>query len=292
MILLADSGTTKCDWIFVDNQRHDKHFEMHTPGLNPSYLTENEITGIINGSNDMLSIKSHVEKIYFFGSGCGSRELQGKMQNILSRIFYKATHIRVCGDVEAAVLACSEGPSVVGILGTGSNACYYDGEKIESRIPSLGYALMDDGGGNSIGKALLRSYFYDRMPARLAESFASEHALDPEKIKTQMYKGRHASQFLASFAPFAFINDEDEFLDALIQSQLSMFFDNHLHVYADELKNYPIHFTGSIAHYSREKLERLCAKHKIQCGKILQRPIIELAHKFEMIDDFLDQNNS
>ncbi len=75
MILLADSGTTKCDWIFVDSLQHNKHFEINTPGLNPTYHTENEIKGLINNSNDILSIKSHVETIYFFGSGCGRMEV-------------------------------------------------------------------------------------------------------------------------------------------------------------------------------------------------------------------------
>jgi N-acetylglucosamine kinase-like BadF-type ATPase len=289
MILLADSGTSKCDWVFVDNLQHDRYFEIQTVGLNPTYYTENEITGIINNNNDFLSIKSHVEKIYFFGSGCGLPEVQEKMKEVLSRSFFKAKEIYVAADTEAAIYACTEGPAVVSILGTGSNCCYFDGTKAEYRIPSLGYLLMDDGGGNRIGRSCHRAYFYDKMPGELKEKFSDRYSLDVADIRKKLYSEGKPSQFMASFAPFVFENKAHEFMSGLIKEELTAFFDNVLAAYDEELKNYKLHFAGSVAHHGREWIESLCESKGIELGHIVERPIVKLAEKVDHLDKYLSQ---
>lgn len=286
MILLADSGTTKCDWIFIDNQRHDKHFIINTPGLNPTYFTENEIKGIINSSNDILSIKSHVEKIYFFGSGCGNQEVRKKMVQTLKGLFYKATEIKVLSDIEGAVYASTTEPAVVGILGTGSNCCYFDGKDIQIRVPSLGYILMDDGGGNAIGKACLRAFLYKRMPQDLAEAFGGRYKTDPERLKERIYHHPQQSAFLASFAPFVFENIKDPFMHALVEKEIEAFFDNALPVYEKELSQVKLHFIGSIAHHAEDIIQKMCEDKGYTLGKVLGRPVKELARQ---LDHFINQ---
>ena len=286
MILLADCGTTKCDWIFVDSKQHNRHFEINTSGFNPVYHTENEIIGIINNSNDILSIKSHVETIYFFGSGCGTKEIQNKMKDILHKAFFTAQDIHVSSDIEGAVYACTQEAGVVAILGTGSNSAYFDGKRIERRVPSLGYSLMDDGGGNSIGRACLRAYYFKQMPEHLRKKMESEFDLDVEAVKRELYKEHRPSQYLASFAPFVFENLGERYMAGIVKSQVTSFFNTSLSFYKDELKDVPVHFVGTIAHHARDIIKELCDITGYKLGKIVERPVIEIAENLDEISGY------
>ncbi len=287
MILLADSGTTKCDWIFVDKLKYEHQFDMQTTGLNPSYNTENEISGIINSSNDFLAIKSHVEKIYFFGAGCGVESTKNKMKQILGRLFYNCKEIYVAGDIEGAVYACTNTNAVVGVLGTGSHCCYFNGQEIIYKVPSLGFYLMDDGGGNGIGRDCLRAYYFKKMPEELAKKFESQFETNPEKIKKELYEGSHASQFLASYTPFAYENIDNAFIRQLVEKQLRSFFDNLLSNYKEELAKYPLHFTGSVAYYFKDTINTLCIEYGYHLEEIIQRPIKNLATKIDDISKLM-----
>lgn len=283
---MADSGTTKCDWIFIDDKQHDKHFELNTVGLNPTYHTDNEIIGIINNNNDFLSIKSHVERIYFFGSGCGQKDICQKMEAILSKVFYNSKTVHVSGDIEGAVYACTDSPGVVSILGTGSHCCYFDGKNIEIRVPSLGYIVSDDGGGNRIGRSCIRSYYYGQMDTSLASQLEEKFEVSPEYIKDQLYKKHNASRYMASFAPFVFENMADEKMHRIIHDEIESFFNTHLMVYKEELKDCPLHFVGSIAYHAKEIIEELCKKHGFKLGQLMQRPVNGLAERIDTIEHF------
>ena len=286
MILLADSGTTKCDWIFIDKLQHDRHFEINTPGLNPTYHTENEILGIINNNNDFLSIKSHVEKIYFFGSGCGDDEVKDKMRRVLGKVFYKQTEIHVSSDIEGAVYACADQASVVAILGTGSNCCYFDENSIDVRVPSLGYVLTDDGGGSQIGREALRAYLYNRLSQDQAKLFEEKYSPDIKKIKHALYKESNVSQYLASYAPFALSNLDDPLLGMMVRKQIKNFFDNVLPYYGEELKTCKLHFVGSVAYLTRDVIAAFCGDAGYELGEIIQRPVIGMAERIDFIDKF------
>ena len=43
MILIVDSGSTKCDWKAVDNQGNQLLEKIRTKGLNPALLSEKKI---------------------------------------------------------------------------------------------------------------------------------------------------------------------------------------------------------------------------------------------------------
>lgn len=271
MILIADSGSTKCDWIEIDESGIQKSFQ--TVGLNPAYLTEGEISGIINASNELLRSKDKIREIYFFGAGCGESKLSDKVQTILSHVFYNAKSIVVKGDIDVAVHACTEKPGVVGILGTGCNVCYFDGEDIEFKIPSLGFSLIDDGSGTDISRRLLRSYYLGTMPSALRKAFKSEYELNPEIIKQKLYKERSSSRYLASFTPFLFEHIEDSFMKQILKDALEAFFDNLVSLYKKELVDVPLHFVGSVAYYSKDMIHEICTDRGIKLGHIVKEPI-------------------
>ena len=141
MILIVDSGSTKCDWISIDENGNQLLDKIRTKGLNPAILKEKKLYKIISKHPDLKKYKEEVTHVYFYGAGCGTEKPRLLLQFVLQSIFVNAK-IEVKEDTFAAVRATTSQPNeaaVVCILGTGSNCSYYDGNKLHQRVDSLGY---------------------------------------------------------------------------------------------------------------------------------------------------------
>ncbi len=102
---------------------------------------------------------------FFYGSGCGVEENCIIVQEQLQVVFTKAD-ILVKEDLLGAAYAVYRGkPTMVCILGTGSNSCYFDGKDIKVELPSLGFLLGDDGAGSSMGKRIVKNFFMKKIAA-------------------------------------------------------------------------------------------------------------------------------
>ena len=71
MKIIVDSGSTKTDWIAIDDGGN-KLFETQTLGLNPQVLTEHILEERIINNYDLYQVRKEVTKIYFYGAGCGT----------------------------------------------------------------------------------------------------------------------------------------------------------------------------------------------------------------------------
>ncbi|UNY99187.1 N-acetylglucosamine kinase [Zhouia spongiae] len=272
MILIADGGSTKCDWIAVD-EAGKTLFKTRTKGVNPALLTKKEVVERLAESPELLTHHEEVGKVFFYGAGCGLEKQQKGLAKAFRRFFTKASVVDVKEDLAAAVYACTDKPAVVCILGTGSNCCYFDGTEIQTRMPALGYTLMDDASGNFIGKQLLRAYYFKQMPEYLADKFRVEYQLDPAKVKKNLYKKPNPNAYLATFAKFLFENIEEPFSQALLKEAALSFLKSHLMLFKEELASAPVHFIGSIAYYAKEQITEVLKEHGIQAGKFVRRPI-------------------
>ena len=74
MILITDSGSTKCDWIAIDKTGKRLAEKIRTKGLNPAILTEEELKSIISGSEELMRYKSEVTHNFLLWSGLWYRE--------------------------------------------------------------------------------------------------------------------------------------------------------------------------------------------------------------------------
>jgi N-acetylglucosamine kinase-like BadF-type ATPase len=203
LVCIADGGSTKADWIAIDNNNQEL-FRGRTLGLNPAVISSEELTNRIINMFQLINIKDEVTEIHFYGAGCGTPKPVQILKDILQAIFTNAK-INIAEDMLAAVYAASgKVPSLVCILGTGSNSCYFDGENIQMKTPSLGYILMDEASGNYFGKLLLREFYYDKMPKAIAEKFKSEFNLETDHVKKNLYRMPNPNMYLASFAKFVF----------------------------------------------------------------------------------------
>ena len=271
MILITDGGSTKCDWILLD-QKGDVVLKTRTKGLNPAVVPEENIRERILANQDLLPFVTKISVVDFFGAGCGTKTPIRLLTRILSEIFPLAT-VSVNEDMVAAVYAATTKPGIVCILGTGSNSCYFDGTHIHNGIESLGYSLMDEASGNYFGKRLIRDYFYKKMPSQLALEFENKFNLDPDEIKNHLYKRHNPNMYLASFAEFIFTSKEvNGYFYKLITEGMLKFIEYRILCFK-ESQNVHIHFIGSIAHFSEDIIKDCMKPYNLELGNIIRRPI-------------------
>lgn len=274
MILIADGGSTKADWIAIDKEKNEA-FRVRTLGLNPAVISEEELTNRIVNMFELIKVKDEVSHIYFYGAGCGTPKACDILKNVMADIFENAK-ITVEEDMLAAVYATTgKNPAMVCILGTGSNSCYFDGEKMHMKVASLGYVLMDEASGNYFGKRLIRDYYYNLMPTNIAASFEKDYNLDADVIKTNIYKETNPNMYLASFAKFMFDYKEEAYVKALMKKGFEKFFKYRVLPY-DLKQDTPIYFVGSIAYYFREILDKVAEENGLTITGVIQRPIDNL----------------
>ena len=228
MIYIVDSGSTKCDWIAVDENGKQCFEKVRTKGLNPAILTEKKLKKTIKKSQVLIDHKKYVTHIFFYGAGCGTEKPRNLLKDVLEGIFTDAI-VEVQEDTMAAVRACISSPNeaaVVCILGTGSNCSFYDGQQLHQRVDSLGYSVMDDASGNYFGKQLLRDYYFKNMPEDIRVAFAGKFNVEADYIKYNLYKRPNPNAYLAAFAEFMFLNKESEYISNLIKTGIALFTKN------------------------------------------------------------------
>lgn len=272
MKLLVDSGSTKADWISID-EAGKVLFTTQTLGLNPEVLGKEEVVSRLNDKFDISHNKNNVSHLYFYGAGCGTERMKTFLADVFKEYFPNAI-ISVHEDTYAAVYATTpkNEKAIVCILGTGSNCSYFDGNILHQKVQSLGYIAMDDCSGNQFGRHLIRGYYFNKMPKDLAESFEKAYNLDADAIKHNLYKEPNPNAYLATFAKFLIQHKENAFCKKIIFSAMQDFVDNYITQY-ENCKEVPVHFIGSIAFYLREELKEVMDKNGLELGNVLRRPI-------------------
>ena len=272
MILIVDSGSTKTDWIAI-NDKGEILFQTQTLGLNPQVLTNYIIEERIVNNFDLYQNRNSVTKLYFYGAGCGTEPPRVMIKAVFQEIF-KSAEVLVKEDTFAAVYATAEinKESIVCILGTGSNCSYFDGVNVVQKITSLGYILMDDGSGNYFGRQLLRDYYFNRIPEPTSKKFEKNFDLNAETIKDHLYKKPNPNTYLAKFARFLIENKENNYAQKVIEKGMNQFIKLQILQFPNA-KELPIHFTGSISYYLQEELTKALKKHGLKAGNIIRRPI-------------------
>ncbi len=275
MILIVDSGSTKSDWIAVDNNGNKLLEKIRTKGLNPAILSEKKLRKIILKNKDLKKNRDIVTHVYFYGAGCGTEKPVLMLKEVLENIFTGA-HVEVNEDTMAAVYSTinhEKEAAVVCILGTGSNCSYFDGEKLHQRVVSLGYSIMDDASGNYYGRQLIRDYYFNHMPENVKIAFGSKFNMEADYIKYNIYKQPNPNAYLANFAEFMFLHKDSPYTIDLIKKGIRLFATNMIMQYKEELKTVPVHFAGSIAYFSEKEITEVAEEMGFKVGNFERRPI-------------------
>jgi len=271
MILIADGGSTKVDWIALNNDKTEI-FKTRTEGLNPAIVKKNILEERILENTDINPIVKDVTQVFFYGAGCGTIKAIKALKDVFTATFANA-EIVVAEDMLAAVYAASEAnPAIVCILGTGSNSCYFDGKNMYNCTISLGWAIMDEASGNYFGKKLIRDYYYKIMPEEIRLKFEKDFNLEPDYIKEELYRGDAPNTYLATHSAFMFEFKEHDYITGLIEKGVEEFFRYRVLPYGKD-KDTPIYFIGSVAFYFSNIIEKVANKYNLNFSGAIQRPI-------------------
>ena len=274
MILVADSGSSKTDWLL--NLPGEEAKEFRTPGLNPYFLAEKEIIKIIQDkAPDMLEFNQKITEIYFFGAGCSNPDRREIVSNAISVLFPKA-YISVDSDLLGSAFAtCGHEKGLCCVLGTGSNISFFDGEDIHSGKHCLGFVLGDEGSGTWFGKALITDFLYGNMPSDIYSIFNKTYGINKEIVINNVYLKKGGNSYLASFTRFLNIIRQTAYAQTLLRRGFSEFIETNIKSYP-QYHRYKCNFVGSIAYVFSAELTALCDENDIRIGKIIRQPIHDL----------------
>lgn len=271
--VVVDSGSTKSDWLIFEDNQYVGCFQ--TLGLNPEVITKKELQKRLTEASDHLQKYSTIE-ILFYGSGCGTPRSKKTVEEAIQEVFtfHNISHLDVKEDTYGAVYATCHDlqPGVVCINGTGSNCSYFDGVEVHQAVESLGYLAMDDFGGISLGRHLIRSFYFKTLPSDLRELLNSEYNMSADYIKESFYKKENPNAYLASFLPFIIKHKHTPFIHEMIMQEAD-FFAKHYIKQFKEAEYTPIHFIGSTAFLLQEEMKEVLQNNGLQPGKFYQRPM-------------------
>lgn len=271
MILIADCGSTKIDWCILKGDKLVKQF--FTTGVNALLMPEDKIRATFETELKPQVEGSEIFEVYYYGAGCLSEEICSNVSRSIASVIPSATTISVNSDLLAAARAlCGRNPGIACILGTGSNSCYYDGEKICDNVSPLGYILGDEGSGAVLGKLLVGDVLKKQLPTELCEKFLKQFNLDRMKIIENVYKKPAPNRFLASLSPFLIQNIEEPAIHRLVLNAFKSFFVRNIENYAN-FKEVPVSFVGSVGFYYREVLDEAAKALDITIGTVIKSPM-------------------
>jgi N-acetylglucosamine kinase-like BadF-type ATPase len=268
-ILIADSGSTKCEWCFVSNGRKQN---VETQGASPYFLNESQLVEMMQQELLPALKNKFPDHIFFYGTGLAAEKNRGILRRALKRIF-PGSEIEVEHDLTGASrAACGRNKGIVAILGTGSNSGYYNGARIVRNSPGLGYVLGDEGSGAYLGKKVLQYFLYKIFDTELHKKFLKKYQLTAADILDAVYKKPLPNRYIASFTLFLAENRGHYMVENIIEDGFRDFFSNHLTQYPESDKM-PVHFIGSVAFGFKDILKELCKSFGWQPGKILAKPM-------------------
>ncbi len=267
--LLADSGSTKCEWCLLENGKKKK---IITPAISPYFVSPEETFSILEKKLKTKLGKASITDVHFYGTGLRDQTNAKNMKQVLKKLFPGAA-IEVQHDLMGAARAlCGTSKGIACILGTGSNSCYFNGKRIEKNSPGLGYVLGDEGSGAYLGKKVIQYYLYKTFDEELSSRFEKRFNETHESILYNVYKMPLPNRYLASFAIFLAENRGHFMIENILEDGLNDFFFTHLYKYKESW-TLPIHFIGSIAFGFRDVLKELCASYELELGRVLKTPM-------------------
>ena len=269
MILIADSGSTKTDWCVAKDGFTVKRFT--TQGINPYHQDERRINGIVLDELLPQTGEYKLKKIVFYGSGCRDETIP-TMKNILYSAFNNNVEVEIYSDLLGAARAiCGHEEGIACILGTGSNSCLYDGNKIVGNIPPLGYILGDEGSGATLGKIFINEMLKNNQMSDLKKEFLQVLQMTEGDIIDRVYRQPMANRFLASLAPFIHSHIERHEVNEIVTENFRQFLLKNVKRYhRDDLQ---VSFIGSIAWHFKSQLLQSALEENVYVGRVEKSPM-------------------
>ncbi|GAC1585779.1 MAG: ATPase [Hymenobacter sp.] len=273
MILIADGGSTKTNWCLVQANGAREFF--NTEGYNPEFINTAGIVASLCANLPAALVTGQVTELHYYGASISSPQKVAVVADAMRAVFTQA-RLTVDHDLLAAARALlGRGAGFAAILGTGTNSCLYDGQRVAFTVDSLGYFLGDEGSGSYLGKRLLRDYLRQQLPGGLQEAFRSTYGLERDDILDRLYNQPLPNRFLASFAKFAYDHNNVSYCRDIVLEGFEAFFRNIITHYPN-YQGQTFNCIGSVGYNFRDALTQVATAHGMAVGKIIRSPIDDL----------------
>ncbi len=269
MIIVADSGSTKTIWYFSSPENKGI---TRTSGLHPDNLE-----GFSPADYEqVMPLMGSSGKLYFYGTGCFAPARRDKVSHWLKERF-PLFDIVVQSDLIASGLALyGDKKGIVGILGTGSSMAVWEDQTMTMPVPSLGWAMGDEGGGVDIARRFFKEWYGGKFPAELTSQLDSNmvwpNALD---LLSAVYSSKKSNKVLASYcAEIASLTHFDP-VRRIVQQSFHDYFDYYRNVLLQH-KSMPIAFTGGVAHGFKSILTAVAKARGYEIFSVIDNPMKQL----------------
>jgi glucosamine kinase len=270
MILIADAGATKIQWVVIHDGKASEPIE--TAGFNPYFMEPGILTDAVEKDLVPFINPGYINQVYYYGAGCSTMFKCNIVEDVLKDIFDNAD-FEIYHDLLGAARALfGDQGGVACILGTGSNSCLYDGKNILENVTSLGYLFGDEGSGAYLGKLWLTEYLRGRMPEHLKNMFDKRFGYSLENILDAVYNKPHPNQFLSSFSLFMGDLKEDEFVKGLVRRNFHDFFTEQVTQYTN-YKSQPLGVIGSVGFHFSDLFKEVADENGMTIKKMIKSPI-------------------
>lgn len=272
MNIIIESGATKGDWRIV-SPSGEESARFLSRGINVSTMTFDAVRSIIlETSAQVVSLGYRIENIFFYTAGIPTPAIKEELTSVFNIIFPSAK-VEIEDDLIAAARAvCGHNCGITAILGTGSNSCQWDGEKIVKRIRTGGFILGDEGSASALGKAFIADFIKDLVPENVASEFRKKFDSSYEAIVENVYRSQTSpSGYLGSFAPFLIQYYETEpYIKELIDNNFRSFIRRVLKQYEAGV---PVGIIGGFGYAAKDIITRIAQEEGIKISGFLASPI-------------------
>ena len=268
-IIIIESGATKSDWrVMGQDGQEVKRFLR--AGTNVSSMKMDDIKATLAEAITTEDLYD-AQGLYLYTAGVVTPEISHEL----------TTHIKALSGIHdvdiqndlmgAARGVCGHEPGIVAILGTGSNACFFDGKDISQKVYSGGFILGDEGSGAHIGKEFLSDYLKGLVPQNIVEAFSQEFDASYVGIVQNVYRSASPSGYLGSLAPFLLKHANNEYVNGLIRRNFNSFITRFLVHY--ETDQYPVGIVGGFGWACQDFIRPLMEQSGIRISRFIKAPI-------------------
>lgn len=278
MIAVVFSGSRYADWRLAEKGRVLHGFR--TSGINPYIQDERFVFQLLNKNTQLINNAEKIRKIYFFGAGASSKERQEKIEKVFTQ-FFKNAKVKVSHDMLASAISTfGNDKGIIGIIGSGSNAAFYNGRKVLENNYGLGYILADEASTNWQARQILKDFLTEAMPQGFREKLLNKHNIDRKMILDKTYNTPNPNIFLTSFADFILENKEDPYMEGIIRKGLELYVKTYLIPLSEAYPDSILNFTGSVANNYADWLREIAKENHLTVGTIIREPVQNLVKYF------------
>lgn len=271
MKIIAECGATKGDWRLTGTT--GDVIQERTEGINISSMSVSAIKAIIEDVTRRFgSYGPSVTDIHIYLAGVMTDSVKEAMTEAFIKGFPTAA-IEFQDDMTAAARAlCGNRPGIAAIIGTGSNSCLWDGEKIVARSCSGGFILGDEGSAAVLGRLFIADFIKGLVPEEIAEDFSSRFPSGYSTIVSNVYRSESSpSGYLGSLAPFIMEHYSHPYIKRLVEDNFISFIRRSLKQY--DTDRYPVGVAGGFAYALKDVFVRLAAEEGITISRFIKSPI-------------------